>query len=254
MANGVKKSIIKRGGEYRDRYKDAYWAYLRKRVDVQKIKEGKKLLKDETINTYFTDTFYLEKHEDIPFIDWFKNSDSLQLAKERLMYHLPATRYKGYFKDMLMFRDFLVEEQNMDLASYNYLEDIEPLDDSHTNEEKMEHARTISYIELEKIAIKQKNESPREITTITTTRYRSPYISEFARKRAKGICQLCGEPAPFKREDGQPYLESHHIVWLSHGGEDSKENTVALCPNCHRKMHVVNSQEDIDKLKKANAK
>ena len=37
-------------------------------------------------------------------------------------------------------------------------------------------------------------------------------------------------------------------MWLSEGGEDSIENTVALCPNCHRKMHVVNLQEDIDKL------
>ena len=50
------------------------------------------------------------------------------------------------------------------------------------------------------------------------------------------------------RKNGEPYLETHHIVWLSEGGEDSIENTVALCPNCHRKMHVVNLQEDIDKL------
>ena len=86
------------------------------------------------------------------------------------------------------------------------------------------------------------------ITSSTTSYYRDPYISEYAKRRAAGVCQLCGKLAPFERKNGEPYLETHHIVWLSEGGEDSIENTVALCPNCHRKMHVVNLQEDIDKL------
>ncbi|WP_412761173.1 hypothetical protein [Peribacillus frigoritolerans] len=30
------------------------------------------------------------------------------------------------------------------------------------------------------------------------------------------------------------------------------ENTVALCPNCHRKMHLVNSSSDVIKLKNKN--
>lgn len=33
-------------------------------------------------------------------------------------------------------------------------------------------------------------------------------------------------------------METHHVVWLSQGA-DSVDNTVALCPNCHRKMHIV---------------
>ncbi|WP_238917318.1 HNH endonuclease [Clostridium sp. YIM B02555] len=40
----------------------------------------------------------------------------------------------------------------------------------------------------------------------------------------------------------------HHIKWLSRGGEDSIENTAALCPNCHRRMHIVDSNEDREKL------
>ena len=43
-------------------------------------------------------------------------------------------------------------------------------------------------------------------------------------------------------------MESHHIKWLSKGGEDSPENVVALCPNCHRKMHEVNDPNDVKKL------
>lgn len=80
----------------------------------------------------------------------------------------------------------------------------------------------------------------------TNTKYwiRSASIVELAKKLANGICQLCNEPAPFKDQYGEPYLETHHIEWLANGGADTPENTVALCPNCHKKMHVVNSDED----------
>lgn len=81
---------------------------------------------------------------------------------------------------------------------------------------------------------------------------RSPWISEYAKRRAKGICQLCMQPAPFSNGKGEPYLETHHIIWLAKGGDDSIENTVALCPNCHRKMHIVNSKVDIEFLIKQN--
>ena len=51
----------------------------------------------------------------------------------------------------------------------------------------------------------------------------------------------------FKKK-GVPYLETHHIIWLSKGEEDSVHNTVALCPNCHRKMHILNNKSDRDNL------
>ena len=89
----------------------------------------------------------------------------------------------------------------------------------------------------------------REISIIQYDR--NPWVSEFAKRRAKGKCQLCGQPAPFECKDGTPYLETHHIIWLSEGGADTVDNTVALCPNCHRKMHILNSIDDIQKLKRA---
>ncbi|MCM7737031.1 HNH endonuclease [Enterobacter hormaechei] len=50
-------------------------------------------------------------------------------------------------------------------------------------------------------------------------------------------CQSCKSDAPFLKVDGTPFLEVHHIEWLSNGGEDSVENAIALCPNCHRQAH-----------------
>jgi 5-methylcytosine-specific restriction protein A len=74
-------------------------------------------------------------------------------------------------------------------------------------------------------------------------------VSEYAKRRADGICQLCNLPAPFKNRNGDPYLEIHHIVPLAEGGQDIIENVAALCPNCHRKMHELNLPADVVRLR-----
>ncbi|MGL5712374.1 MAG: HNH endonuclease [Paraclostridium sp.] len=85
--------------------------------------------------------------------------------------------------------------------------------------------------------------------TVTSTYDRNPYVVEYSRRMANGICDLCNEKAPFSNAKGEPYLEVHHIEWLSKGGDDTVENTAALCPNCHRKMHILNLSIDVEYLK-----
>ena len=77
---------------------------------------------------------------------------------------------------------------------------------------------------------------------------RSAEVIKETKKRAKGICQFCNQPAPFIDKNGNPYLEVHHIVWLSRGGKDSISNTAALCPNCHKRMHILDRAEDTEKM------
>ena len=85
--------------------------------------------------------------------------------------------------------------------------------------------------------------------TVTSKQYeRDPYVSQLTKLRANGRCDLCEQPAPFLDKNSNPYLETHHIEWLSKGGKDTLDNTVALCPNCHRKMHTLDLAEDRDKL------
>ncbi|HWW72914.1 MAG TPA: HNH endonuclease signature motif containing protein [Duganella sp.] len=56
--------------------------------------------------------------------------------------------------------------------------------------------------------------------------------------QAKGVCSRCHQPGPFLRKsNGEPYLEVHHKIMLSAGGEDTVENAEALCANCHRHRH-----------------
>ena len=109
--------------------------------------------------------------------------------------------------------------------------------------EKEKKARKLSIEELKK-RVKFSPRVPGNRDVKTKTYERSSIVSELAKRRAGGRCQLCLMEAPFKTKDGSPYLETHHIVWLSNGGEDTPENTVALCPNCHRKMHSLNLKKD----------
>ena len=112
-----------------------------------------------------------------------------------------------------------------------------------------ELAEEMTLKELEKTAAKRSSKAV-EQKEVTTKQYsRDPYISELAKRLANGKCELCGLPAPFKDSKGKPYLETHHVIWLSQGGSDSVDNTVALCPNCHRKMHIVADPSDVAKLK-----
>lgn len=57
-------------------------------------------------------------------------------------------------------------------------------------------------------------------------------------ERAVGKCEACKTAAPFLRaSDGSPYLEIHHKKPLAQGGEDTVENALAVCPNCHMRFH-----------------
>lgn len=66
---------------------------------------------------------------------------------------------------------------------------------------------------------------------------RNPYVVAWVLKQSDGNCEACGETAPFLADDGLPFLEVHHVRPLSEGGPDNVDNAVALCPNCHRRLH-----------------
>lgn len=79
---------------------------------------------------------------------------------------------------------------------------------------------------------------PTKVQVVSVGYRRNADVIVATLRRAGGICDRCTRPAPFnRRSDGSPYLEVHHTVPLSQGGEDTLENAEALCPNCHREAH-----------------
>lgn len=91
--------------------------------------------------------------------------------------------------------------------------------------------------------------SKKLLTEVEVTQ-RSDLVKKCVKRRAAGICELCGKPAPFYNKKGEPYLECHHIIPIADKGPDEVDNAVALCPNCHRKMHYLGNPSDVEKLKR----
>jgi 5-methylcytosine-specific restriction protein A len=94
---------------------------------------------------------------------------------------------------------------------------------------------------------------PEKVQIISYDFRRNPDVIAAVLKRAHGKCELCGSDAPFfKASDGTPYLEVHHWITLSEGGEDTVDNAGALCPNCHKHAHF-GQKRDYIKSNKALA-
>ncbi len=114
---------------------------------------------------------------------------------------------------------------------------------------KLEYFNSLSLKKLQEDLLEQKSEDMDTRKAVQTSLFiRSVYIKEFAKKAAQGICQLCENPAPFSNKLGEPFLEVHHVNYLSKGGSDTIDNVIALCPNCHRKIHSLELEEDFKKI------
>ena len=105
-------------------------------------------------------------------------------------------------------------------------------------------------------AKKEATEAPEITQSVqSTSEYsRSDTIREYVMSRANGKCEGCEKPAPFTSKTGQPYLHAHHVYELSNGGSDTPDTVIALCPNCHYRVHHGEDGDEynqtlIDKLK-----
>jgi len=78
---------------------------------------------------------------------------------------------------------------------------------------------------------------PQATTNQVLSYKRDARVKAWVLKQSNGSCECCADLAPFISTSGDPYLEVHHVIRLADGGADTIQNTVALCPNCHRALH-----------------
>lgn len=113
-----------------------------------------------------------------------------------------------------------------------YLHDLE----SSFND-KVQSATKSSHEERQK-RLSNAPKLPKRVAKLVYVFERNPDVVIEVLLRAQGICEGCKTEAPFlRRSDGTPYLEVHHRRPLSENGEDTVQNAIALCPNCHRHSH-----------------
>ncbi len=72
---------------------------------------------------------------------------------------------------------------------------------------------------------------------VRKTYARSLALKRYVRTRAAGKCEGCGRNAPFLTTGGSPYLEAHHTLKRSDSGPGDRASVIALCPNCHSRVH-----------------
>jgi len=86
------------------------------------------------------------------------------------------------------------------------------------------------------------NDAPetKEATRITRTRNQKAVR---VLKDLYGKCQITGSEFVFKKSDGLPYLEVHHLIPLGEGGADVPANLVVLSAHMHRMLHYADVTE-----------
>ena len=139
------------------------------------------------------------------------------------------------------FADDVIEIARARLAEYDL---ARPTDDREELEAKAKEIMARPHMINEPPA---GNPAPRREVTTGIVYVRDPRVVAYTQLRANGICELCAKSAPFKRPDGSPYLETHHVAPLAENGPDTPENCAGVCPNCHRALHSAANKDELTK-------
>lgn len=92
-------------------------------------------------------------------------------------------------------------------------------------------------------------EQPLRQSRASTVYSRDSSVVAWVLDNSDGKCEVCHSNAPFTKQNGDHYLEVHHLLRLADGGSDTISNAVAVCPNCHRELHYgIRRQEILEHL------
>lgn len=125
---------------------------------------------------------------------------------------------------------------------------FEPTDDESVLNKRVSRLINISLGESEGY------KKPETLERVQKVYIRDPAVKAWVLQKSKGVCERCGENAPFLINGDTPYLEVHHVIPLSLSGADTISNCVALCPNCHRALHYSQNSEDLTEALYINIK
>jgi len=138
-------------------------------------------------------------------------------------------------RQLIDIKNSMILSQNITTEDeVNIIIDLQPTSDLKELEE-----RTNRLLRLKNLLPRPKsNQQPVKQKIQTSTVYeRSPSVRAWVLQESRGICELCDQEGPFYLSNGNIFLEVHHVKSISEGGFDITENAVAVCPNCHRKLH-----------------
>lgn len=166
----------------------------------------------------------------------YKVSDSVHDGEDKIGPAYPEMEnVSGDFKFLVDWYSEKYQERfsNIEISSRPiYLGDIES-----GFSKQVDDANKLSHPERQK-RLANAPKLPKRVTRLVYVFERNADVVAEVLQRAQGYCETCKTKAPFlRRSNGTAYLEVHHRKPLSEEGEDTVENALALCPNCHRQSH-----------------
>ncbi|EKT3964823.1 HNH endonuclease [Flavobacterium psychrophilum] len=168
-------------------------------------------------------------------IDLFSNSN-LDFIKSAIKTHqLPQMR-QSHSKGVI---EYLAQEldKNIDNPIYEKTNLPTLTQVLEYEERKISKAKRLSRQKRRELLAKS-DPKPTKTVVSQVVFNRNQYVIAEVLDRANGICEKCQRPAPFNKDkDGLPYLEVHHKIPLAENGDDTVNNAIGLCPNCHRQAH-----------------
>ncbi len=82
-----------------------------------------------------------------------------------------------------------------------------------------------------------KGKTKERVVEAKKIRVRNQRAANSIKELYKGECQISGKEFTFKKKDGTPYTEIHHLIPLREGGADSPFNLIVVNPLIHRMLH-----------------
>lgn len=146
--------------------------------------------------------------------DWWNQSNGSPFSPKFELINEYKIASEGKSIHFLIFSEFL----KLFNASENVIEDVRK-----------------SEVEMQTEARKVAKKAHSQLRTyFRSSLMRRAYLEHLERAgKDPRECEECG----YKSEESQNILQFHHIIPLSQGGDESFENTVLLCPNCHQLEH-----------------
>lgn len=164
--------------------------------------------------------------------------DSLPLDKF-IGYNKRLPLDQRYMKALHFYVNIPDEFQHLPLRQESVVSDLVSNDDYKPTADEDELSQRVTNLRRRGlIHVPRGIQAPQRVSSVSTAFVRDPQVKAWVLENAKGICEGCGQPAPFTLEDGTLFLEVHHVRPLAEGGSDKTLNAIALCPNCHRRCHL----------------
>jgi len=144
--------------------------------------------------------------------------------------------------------ELLFATDNKSIFIYN-LSKLNQDDSTHDDNEEKLYSQI--NIEILKQKVQNINTTPTKISREINIYTRNNALRTLVKRRAQYSCEMPScDYVGFEQENGERYIEVHHLIPLSQGGEDSLSNTVALCPTCHRKLHYASNKKELQQILK----